>query len=61
MRMTGVSNEMFCDRVGQIYSVNGTLIDGIIPTFDASQGGIWASQLYTINVAANSQCYMGKR
>ena len=52
--MTGASSERFCDCAGQIYSVNGSLIDGIIPTFDASQGGIWASQLYTINVAANS-------
>ena len=37
-----------------MYSVNGTLIDGIIPTFNVSQRGIWASQLYTVDVTTTS-------
>ncbi len=53
-RMTGASNERFCDFSGQFYSVNGSLIDGIIPKFDVSQRGTWASQLYTVDVMATS-------
>ena len=32
----------------------GSIIDGIIPTFDVSQRGIWASQLYTVDVTTTS-------
>ncbi len=51
-RMTE-SNERFCDCAG-LSGVNGTLIDGIIPTFDVSQRGTWASQLYTLDIFATS-------
>ena len=53
-RMTGASSERFCDCTGQLSHTNGTLIDGIIPTFDVSQRGTWASQLYTVNGTLNS-------
>ncbi len=53
-RMTGASSERFCDCTGQLSLTNGTLIDGIIPTFDVSQRGTWASQLYTVNSTLNS-------
>ena len=53
-RMTGASSERFCDCTGQLSHTNGTLIDGIIPTFDVSQRGTWASQLYTADVTATS-------
>ncbi len=54
-RMTSTSGERFCDCTGEIMSdFNGTLIDGIIPTFDVSQRGTWASQLYTVDVTTTS-------
>ncbi len=53
-RMPGASSERFCDCTGQLSHTNGTLIDGIIPTFDVSQSGTWASQLYTFNGTLNS-------
>ncbi len=34
--------------------VNGTLIDGIIPTFVVSQRGTWASQFYTVDAITTS-------
>ena len=34
--------------------VNGSIIDGIIPTFDVSQRGTWASQLYTVDATTTS-------
>ncbi len=52
--MTVASSERFCDCTGQLSHTNGTLIDGIIPTFDVSQRGTWASQLYTVNGTLNS-------
>ncbi len=54
-KMTGASDERFCDCTGGIMSnFNGTLIDGIIPTLDVSQRGTWASQLYTVDVTTTS-------
>ncbi len=53
-RMTGASNERFCDCNGLMSAVNGTLIDGIIPTFDVNQRGTWASQLYTVDTTTTS-------
>ncbi len=53
-RMTDSSSERFCDCTRQLSHTNGTLIDGIIPTFDVSQRGTWASQLYTADVTATS-------
>ena len=50
-RMTA-SSERFCDCTGLSSDTNGTLIDGIIPTFDVSLRGTWASQLYTADVTA---------
>ncbi len=52
--MTGASSERFCDCTGIISDFNGTLIDGIIPTFDVSQRGTWASQLYTVDTTTPS-------
>ncbi len=51
--MPGASSERFCDCTGQLRHTTGTLIDGIIPTFDVSQRGTWASQLYTVNGTLN--------
>ena len=53
-RMTGESDERFCDCTGWQSETTGTPIDGIIPTFDVSQSGTWASQLYTVNGTLNS-------
>ena len=53
-RMTDSSNHRFCDCTELLYFVNGSLIDGIIPTFDVSQRGTWASQLYTVDVTGSS-------
>ncbi len=53
-RMTE-GNERFCKCcTGLMSGVNGTLIDGIIPTFDVSQRGTWASQLYTLDIMTDS-------
>ncbi len=52
--MTGASNERFCDCSHILSNINGSLIDGIIPTFDISQRATWASQLYTADVTATS-------
>ncbi len=53
--MNNTSNERFCDCTGGIMSdVNGSIINGILPTFDVSQRGIWASQLYTVHRAVTS-------
>ncbi len=52
--MTGASNERFCDCSQILSNINGTLIDRIIPTFDVSQRGTWASQLYTVDVTGSS-------
>ncbi len=53
--MTGASGEMFCDCNGLLMSaVNGSIIDGIVPTFDVSQRGTWASQLYTVDATTPS-------
>ena len=49
-----MSNVRFCDCTEELSDVNGTLIDGIILTFDGSQRGTWASQLYTVNEYATS-------
>ncbi len=54
-RMTGASNERFCDCTGQLSDTNGTIIDGVIPTFDVSQRGTWASQLYTLGLVTTSK------
>ncbi len=48
------SNEKFCDCTGLLPYINGTLIDGIIPTFDVIQRGTWASQLYTVDMTTTS-------
>ncbi len=47
-RMTGASNERFCDCTERLSDTNETIIDGVIPTLDISQRGTWASQLYTL-------------
>ncbi len=52
--MTGASGEIFCDCTVITIDFNGTLIDGIIPTFDVSQRGTWASQLYTVDATTTS-------
>ncbi len=52
--MTGASSERFCSCTEQRIDTNGTLIDGIVPTFDVSQRGIWASQLYTVDATTPS-------
>ncbi len=46
------SNERFCDCNGLMNAVNGSIIDGIIPTLDVSQIGTWASPLYTVDISA---------
>ncbi len=53
-RMTGASNERFCDCTGQQSGTSGTLIDGIIPTLNVRQRGTWASQLYTVDATTTS-------
>ncbi len=52
--MTGASGERFCDCTGIMSDFNGTLDDGIIPTFDVSQRGTWASRLYTVDATTAS-------
>ncbi len=49
--MTSASNERFCDCNGLM---SGSIIDGIIPTFDVTQRGTWASQLYTVDMITTS-------
>ncbi len=51
-RMTSASIARFCDCNGLMDAVNGSIIDGIIPTIDVSQRGTWASQLYTVDISA---------
>ncbi len=53
-RMTSASNERFCDCNGLMSDFNGSIIDGIIPTFDVTQRGTWASQLYTVDMTTHS-------
>ncbi len=53
-RMTSANNDRFCDCTGQLSDTSGTLIDGIIPTFDVNQRGTWASQLYTVDATTTS-------
>ena len=52
--MTSANNDRFCDCTGQLSDTSGTLIDGIIPTFDVNQRGTWASQLYTVDATTTS-------
>ncbi len=52
--MTSANNERFCDCNGLMSAANGSIIDGIIPTFDVSQRGTWASQLYTVDATTPS-------
>ncbi len=61
--MISASNERFCDCNEQMLmsDVNGSIIDGIIPTFDVSQRGIWASQLYTTVDVTDSSYPIGFR
>ncbi len=59
--MTGASSEIFCDCTEITSDFNGTLIDGIIPTFDVSQRGTWASQLYTVNMPTTTSYAIGFR
>ncbi len=35
-------------------AVNGSIIDGIFPSFDVGQRGTWASQLYTVDATTIS-------
>ncbi len=60
-RMSGGAGESFCDCTGQLCDTTGTLIDGIIPTFDVSQKGTWASQLYTVDRTATTLYAIGFR
>ncbi len=53
-RMSGGAGESYCECTGQLSHTNGTLIDGIIPTFNVRQRGTWASQLYTVDVTTPS-------
>ncbi len=53
-RMTGAINIRFCDCTGIMSNSTATFTDGIIPTFDNSQRGTWASQLYTVDVTTPS-------
>ncbi len=50
---SNTGNERFCDCNGLLNAVNGSIIDGIVPTIDVSQRG-WASQLYTVHRAVTS-------
>ncbi len=52
--MISANNERFCDCNGLMSAVNGSVIDGNIPTFDVSQRGTWASQLYTVDATMTS-------
>jgi hypothetical protein len=48
VRPIGSSTINGCDCPGT-GPVNGTLIDGVIPSIDRTQHGTWASELFTVN------------
>ena len=47
-----------CDCPGNT-PVNGTLIDGVIPSIDTSQRGTWARELFTVNRNAQDPTIIG--
>ncbi len=59
--MTSASNERFCDCNGLLNAVNGSILDGIVPTIDVNQRVTWASQLYTVQYATTSSHAIGFR
>ena len=56
-----VLSNTVCNCTGQTIDLSGiTLINGVVPTFEAEVPGVWASDLYTLLFRQNSY-YLGFR